>query len=123
MRPSCRIFVTSKRIVKSNHLSALKVLIKRPLFYLMLLAFSCNEKPKIEPATEQAPKTDSVQKKKFTAEMVDNKKDPSCGMPMSAGIEDTVHYNGKVYGVCSEECKQAFLKNPAALARNTEMKN
>ncbi len=123
MKHRYRIFVTSKYIVKSNRLPGLKLLIKRPLFYLMLLAFSCNEKPKIETSTVQAPKTDSVQKKKFTADMVDNKKDPSCGMPMSAGIEDTVHYNGKVYGVCSEECKQAFLKNPAALAKNTEMKN
>jgi YHS domain-containing protein len=123
MRHRYRIFVTSKCIVKSNHLSGIKLLIKRPLFYLILLAFSCNEKPKIKTSTVQVPKTDSVQKKKFTADMVDNKKDPSCGMPMSAGIEDTVHYNGKVYGVCSEECKQAFLKNPAALAKNTEMKN
>ncbi len=55
--------------------------------------------------------------------MVNNKKDPSCGMPMTAGIEDTVHFHGKVYGFCSDECKQIFLKNPAALAKATEMKN
>ncbi len=54
--------------------------------------------------------------------MVDNKKDPNCGMPVTAGIEDTVHYNGKVYGFCSDECKQAFLKNPAELAKNTVLK-
>ena len=42
--------------------------------------------------------------------MVDNKKDPNCGMPVTAGIEDTVHYNGKVYGFCSDECKMHFLK-------------
>jgi len=61
-------------------------------------------------------------KKKFTAAMVDNKKDPNCGMPVTAGIEDTVHYNGKVYGFCSDECKQAFLKNPAELAKNADLK-
>ena len=54
--------------------------------------------------------------------MVDNKKDPNCGMPVTAGIEDTVHYNGKVYGFCSDECKQAFLKNPAELAKNADLK-
>jgi len=61
-------------------------------------------------------------KPKFTAAMVDNKKDPSCGMPVTAGIEDTVHYNGKVYGFCSEECKNAFLKNPVAMVKNAELK-
>ena len=61
-------------------------------------------------------------KPKFTKEMIDNKKDPSCGMPMSSGIEDTVHYAGKVYGFCSSECKQEFLKNPAAMAKTAIMK-
>ena len=61
-------------------------------------------------------------KKKFTVAMVDNKKDPNCGMPVTAGIEDTVHYKGKVYGFCSNECKQAFLKNPDALVKNAELK-
>ena len=66
-------------------------------------------------------RTDSA-KVKFTTAMVDNRKDPNCGMPVTAGIEDTVHYNGKVYGFCSEECKDAFLKNPVALAKNADLK-
>jgi YHS domain-containing protein len=41
-----------------------------------------------------------------------NKKDLSCGMPLTAGIGDTVHYKGKLYGFCSKECKDAFLKDP-----------
>jgi YHS domain-containing protein len=61
-------------------------------------------------------KTDSV---KYTTAMVDNKKDLNCGMPLSAGIDDTAHYKGKVYGFCSTECKEAFLKNPdSCLAKN-----
>ncbi|MDP9042173.1 MAG: YHS domain-containing protein [Bacteroidota bacterium] len=43
-------------------------------------------------------------------------------MPVSAGIADTVHYNGKVYGFCSDECRDAFLKNPVALAKSAETK-
>ncbi|MEJ0083172.1 MAG: hypothetical protein WDM78_19995 [Puia sp.] len=39
-------------------------------------------------------KTDSS-KPVFTAAMVDNKKDPNCGMPVTAGIADTVHYKGE----------------------------
>jgi YHS domain-containing protein len=50
--------------------------------------------------------------RKFTPEMIVNKKDYSCGMPVTAGIEDTCHYKGKAYGFCSKECKEEFLKDP-----------
>lgn len=43
-----------------------------------------------------------------------DKKDLVCGMPTSAGITDTAHYKGKVYGFCAKECKDEFLKNPAS---------
>jgi YHS domain-containing protein len=89
---------------------------------IVLIVFACNEKPKTEPVSSTSTIIDSV-RKKYTTAMVDNKKDPSCGMPMTAGIEDTVHFNGKVYGFCSDECKQIFLKNPTTLAKNAEMKN
>ena len=105
-------------------------IISKKLFYpymsimlaLVGIFFSCNQKPGAETTSVAINKSDSVQKK-FTASMVDNKKDPSCGMPLTAGIEDTVHYNGKVYGFCSDECKQIFLKDPKTLAKNAEMKN
>jgi YHS domain-containing protein len=92
-------------------------------FILVICLFftACNQNPKVVVNSVAIPVTDTV-KQKFTKEMVDNKKDPSCGMPMSAGIEDTAHYNGKVYGFCSEECKQQFLKNPVALAKAAELK-
>ncbi len=48
----------------------------------------------------------------FEHMLVDNKKDPSCGMPVTAGINDTAHYKDKVLGFCSKECKDEFLKNP-----------
>ena len=82
---------------------------------------SCNEKPQTVVSPAIIKQNDSSEKK-FTVAMVDNKKDPNCGMPVTAGIEDTVHYNGKVYGFCSEQCKAAFLKNPKDLAKNTELK-
>lgn len=50
----------------------------------------------------------------FEHMLVDNRKDPSCGMPVSAGINDTAHYKDKVLGFCSKECKDDFLKNPEA---------
>jgi YHS domain-containing protein len=54
--------------------------------------------------------------------MVDNTRDPSCGMPLTAMIEDTLHYKGKVYGFCSDECRDEFRKNPEELAKSAVMK-
>jgi YHS domain-containing protein len=91
-------------------------------------AFACNQQPKSEGSDAGGKSTDSMTintdavKIKYTAAMVDNQKDPNCGMPVTAGIEDTVHYNGKAFGFCSEECKAAFLKNPEELAKNAELK-
>jgi Uncharacterized conserved protein len=91
------------------------------LIIVTCILFACSQKPSTE-INPAAMKSADTAKAKFTVAMVDNRKDPNCGMPVTAGIEDTLHYNGKVYGFCSEECKQAFLKNPVALAKNTELK-
>lgn len=48
----------------------------------------------------------------YTPAMVVNEKDYACGMPVTAGISDTTHYDGKAYGFCSTECKDEFLKDP-----------
>jgi len=78
-----------------------------------LVLASCNNHPEENKITEAAiPEVTVDTTVKFTSAMVDNKKDPSCGMPVSAGIEDTVHYKGKVLGFCSKDCKDDFLKNP-----------
>lgn len=81
------------------------------LFFCASIVISCNQQAQnkyVSPAQVAASK-DSV---KFTAAMVDNKRDPSCGMPVAAGIGDTAHYKGKVLGFCSKECKDEFLKDP-----------
>jgi YHS domain-containing protein len=67
----------------------------------------------------EKPNTDTVAMQKepaniFEHMLVDNRKDPSCGMPVTAGIGDTAHYKDKVLGFCSKECKDDFLKNPEA---------
>ena len=58
----------------------------------------------------------------FEHMLVDNKKDPACGMPVSAGISDTAHYKGKVLGFCSKECKSTFEKNPETLIAAAQLK-
>lgn len=50
----------------------------------------------------------------YDISLVNNKKDPTCGMPVTAGISDTAHYDNKVLGFCSAGCKEEFLKNPKA---------
>lgn len=85
------------------------------LLPLLLLAAACNQASK--PANTNTPATDTAMKAtvaapKYEAALVDNKKDPSCGMPVTAGIEDTLHYKGKVLGFCSKECKDAFVEKP-----------
>jgi YHS domain-containing protein len=110
--------------MKKNLLRFLAVqptLIVSVLVAMLAMGSACNQKPNTEMTSAPISLTDST-KPKITAAMVDNKKDPSCGMPVTAGIEDTVHYNGKVYGFCSEECKNAFLKNPVAMVKNAELK-
>jgi YHS domain-containing protein len=54
----------------------------------------------------------AAKKEVFTNVNFDAKKDFVCGMPISAGVEDTAHYKEKVYGFCSKECKDEFAKNP-----------
>jgi YHS domain-containing protein len=60
--------------------------------------------------------------KTYAVSLVDNKKDPTCGMPVTAGIGDTAHYDGHVLGFCSAECKSEFLKNPKAGLAAAELK-
>ena len=77
----------------------------------MISLSACHNQPREKNLTEaKTPVTEAAPK--FTAAMVDNQKDPSCGMPVAAGIEDTIHYKGKVLGFCSKECRDEFLKNP-----------
>ena len=57
-----------------------------------------------------SPAKDTGPKKDYTKVVFASKKDTTCGMPLSAGIGDTLHWNGKVYGFCSKECKDAFVE-------------
>jgi YHS domain-containing protein len=81
-------------------------------FAVALFTASCSNhqaKKNIESNIAAVSNVDTI---KFTPAMVDNNRDPSCGMPVAAGIEDTVHYKNKVIGFCSKDCKDEFLKDP-----------
>ncbi|MEY3188854.1 MAG: hypothetical protein RIT41_1389 [Bacteroidota bacterium] len=65
---------------------------------------------------------DTTAEKTYAVSLVNNKKDPTCGMPVTAGISDTAHYEKNVLGFCSVECKNEFLKNPKANLAAAEIK-
>jgi hypothetical protein len=65
---------------------------------------------------------DTMATKTYEVSLVNNKKDPTCGMPVTAGISDTAHYEKYVLGFCSKECKDEFLKNPKAAIAAAEVK-
>lgn len=93
------------------------------LSLVIALLASCNNQEKSVPAEQSTEvNTDSTTAEvAYTPEMVVNKKDYSCGMPVSAGISDTCHFEGKAYGFCSTECKADFLKDPKKyIAENKE---
>lgn len=81
------------------------------IFTNAVLMISCNNPTENDTVSSTLADT-AAAPAKFTAAMVDNKRDPSCGMPVSAEISDTAHYKNKVIGFCSKECKDEFLKNP-----------
>ena len=89
-----------------------RLLIILPVFITFL---ACQNRNEIN--VKAVSQKDSIQTAKpvkdFRKVEFASKKDVTCGMPLTArNIKDTAHYKGKVYGFCSQECKNEFLKNP-----------
>jgi YHS domain-containing protein len=70
-------------------------------------------RPASSPEMPSAAGSSAIAKNNLKVLKYDYKKDPACGMPLTAGLEDTLQYKGKLYGFCSRECKAAFIKDPA----------
>ena len=79
---------------------------------LILAACASNEKKSEEIKSPSPMVETTTEPVHYMPEMVVNKKDFSCGMPVSAGISDTCQIDGKSYGFCSPECKAEFMKDP-----------
>ena len=87
----------------------------------LALLNSCGNQDEKKANTANAARVNS-DTSRFPVSMVDNKRDPSCGMPVTAGIGDTVHYKNKVIGFCSKDCKDEFLKDPEKNIAAADMK-
>jgi len=84
---------------------------------------SCNntEAPKQEVTDTTAQKNMEAAAASFPVSMVNNKKDPTCGMLVTYGISDTAHYKDKVIGFCSSGCKDEFKLAPDAKIAAAEL--
>ena len=92
-------------------------MIKQFFFTMLVLGtFACSNNPENSNEAQKATmhQSETAAAAKYTPDMVVNKKDYACGMPVTAGISDTCHYEGKAYGFCSPECMADFKKDPAA---------
>jgi YHS domain-containing protein len=82
---------------------------------LLIVTFTaCNQADTVstEKKMEMPVAVKDTAKDKFDGLTYAVKKDLVCGMPVSAGVNDTSHYKGKIYGFCAAECKAEFIKNP-----------
>jgi len=74
----------------------MKLQITTSLLILSMVILSCgqsNDKANATSAdTNQVATMDTTTEKRYAVSLVNNKKDPTCGMPVTAGISDTAHY-------------------------------
>jgi len=76
--------------------------------------FACKSRQHEKPGETIHKDPVTTAREKFAGIEFASKMDLACGMLLTAGIEDTALYKGKVYGFCSEDCKKDFLKTPEA---------
>ena len=93
------------------------------IFGGMLLNTGCESAPSAATTPEKdTTMNGAAAASSYSVDLLSNQKDPSCGMPVSAGVSDTAHYNNYVLGFCSSECKAEFMKNPTAMLAAADLK-
>jgi len=87
---------------------------------IMFVLNSCHSRPDV--VMNEVYRNNSKLVAKYRPDQVDNKLDPSCMMPLTSGIEDTVHYKGYVLGFCSKDCKKEFFKDQEGNLKLSKLK-
>ena len=83
----------------------------------IIFILSCHHDPEKKSASKMDMRDQAVNdssKKSLQGLSYKLNRDPVCGMPLSAGLKDTAYYKNELYGFCSKDCKEEFLKNPTA---------
>ena len=100
-----------------------KIFFTASIMSLALLA--CNDSKKenneqpVQPTISASKDTAShmnmqVDENPALVKLSENRFDPICNMPVTAGVSDTLSYDGHVIGFCSPDCKAEFVKDPKA---------
>jgi YHS domain-containing protein len=90
----------------------MKTLINILFLTIICIQFSCSSNNEANENTRvigSVPNADTLKPNRFANIHFASRFDTSCGMPLSAGLEDTLQYKGKIYGFCSKECKDEFI--------------
>jgi hypothetical protein len=92
----------------------MEIVIKIFLIVLMTIQFSCGPGNQTKEKGNEVPLAPSIvpgeaEEKPFANIHFASGYDTSCGMPLTAGIADTLHLYDKIYGFCSKECKDEFV--------------
>lgn len=88
----------------------------------LALALSCGQQKEsgsqnaVISADPSAKPAMAVEKNDELEKLAENKSDPVCKMPVTAGVSDTLSYDGHVIGFCSPECREEFAKSPKDFA-------
>lgn len=103
-----------------------RILFPLPLSILIMI-ISCNQpNQQVQNSAAQQAETikpDKVEKINIAISQLASHNDPFCGMPLSQKfMEDTDMLNGKIYGFCSSECKDEYIKGLAAV-KSPSLKN
>ncbi|AEW03346.1 hypothetical protein A4D02_04830 [Niastella koreensis] len=91
----------------------LYVLLALPVITVLFACKNSSDAKAVETAHKDSA-TVTKPKQPFEGVAFASKMDLACGMMLSAGVTDTAHYKDKIYGFCSKECKEDFLKTPEA---------
>ena len=94
----------------SNRFTAICLMLATTVFFT-----ACNEETRNQNAMEEQhkheshnPMEGSGDKDAFSHIEFASAYDTICGMPLKAGIADTLLVDGKIYGFCATECKDSF---------------
>jgi len=88
-----------------TYLPTMKIKILTFAAFVALLLPACQQNtPKTPPITATAASVDALP---WASDL-----DLVCEMKVNQTVEDTVHYQGKIYGFCNGGCKDKFLENP-----------
>ncbi len=98
---------------------------KKILTGVCLFIAACNqpaETHETKAPLRMVPPTEDSAKAALKTLAFDSKTDLVCGMPVRAGVSDTLHYKGRLYGFCAPECKEEFLKDPKQFLTQNDKK-